>query len=246
MALNSGKNAWQSGDVESRGWLETSIRCGYMTTVMWQVAHSNKFSRIKHLYICHIWTGGSDFRRLSNKIEQFPRVCKQMQVHACNLLVWVVPNIVWYGQFTVACYLSYLDGNERFEPKKLASQADAFMASSRVSPPRTFVWDDCMTSQKNVCVGGYSQYWQHLYQSKHWCDNQSLVMILIVRKNCLKRCMITLMYILPGVSDKSISRQVLSVCECSIGGFVPSSWSYGVFRHRESKIAIEHLILHSE
>lgn len=120
------------------------------------------------------------------------------------------------------------------------------MAWSRVSPPRTFVWDDCMTSQKKVCVGGYSQFWQHLYQSKHWCDNQSLVMILMVRKNCLKRCMITLIYILPGVSDRSISRQVLSVCECSIRGFVPSSWNYSVFRHRESKIAIEHLILHSE
>ena len=101
MVLNSEKNAWQWCDVESRGWLETSIRSGYMTTVMWQVAHSNNFSRMKHLYVCHIWTGGSDFRRLSNKIEQFPHVCKQMQVHACNLLVWVGPNIVWYRQSTL-------------------------------------------------------------------------------------------------------------------------------------------------
>lgn len=53
------------------------------------------------LYIYHIWTGGSDFRRLSNKIKQFPHVWKQMQVHACNLLVWVGPNIVWYRQFSL-------------------------------------------------------------------------------------------------------------------------------------------------
>ena len=57
-------------------------------------------------------------------------------------------NFLMYGSKCKFMHATCLYGWDliQCDTGNLASQVDAFMASSRVSPPRTFVWDDCMTS----------------------------------------------------------------------------------------------------
>ena len=65
---------------------------------------------------------------------------------------------------------SRTNGESREALDYLASHADILLARHAIFPPqRTLGRKDCVTSQKNVCVGGYglsrspTVYWQRLY-----------------------------------------------------------------------------------